>query len=128
LDGGIDERAKTQAKATKKPPLITGDDAVSDAPLPPSKSDKVAIFNAAMKRYHLAENAERDNRRDALDDLKFSAGDQWPASVQAERLTDGRPMLTINHLPKFIHHVTGDIRQNKPAIRVRPPVGNRARK
>lgn len=63
---------------------------------------------------------ERDNRREAARDLQFLAGDQWPQSVREQRERDGRPMLTLNRLPQFVHQVTNDIRQADLAIKVSP--------
>ena len=67
-----------------------------------------------------AEDADRDNREEMEDDLKFSVGDQWPESDRTQREEDNRPCLQMNMLTQFIRQVTGDIRLNRPAIRVRP--------
>ena len=79
------------------------------------------ILAEAREAFELAADAEAENRRDALDDLKFARlGEQWPAAIQRERDLDGRPCLTINRLPAFIRQVVNDARQNKPAIVVHP--------
>ncbi|HEX2801044.1 MAG TPA: portal protein, partial [Phenylobacterium sp.] len=66
-------------------------------------------------------DAEAENRREALDDLRFARlGEQWPAAIRRERDLDGRPCLTINRLPAFIRQVVNDARRNKPAIVVHP--------
>ena len=70
---------------------------------------------------------ESDNRKNALDDLKFLAGDQWPADVAAQRNFDKRPCLTINKLLTFVHQIMNDLRQNRPAIDI-DPVGDRGDK
>lgn len=64
---------------------------------------------------------DRHNREDAVIDLKFLAGDQWPEYARAQRVN--RPMLTINKLPAFLHQVTNDIRQNAPVLKVTPVGG-----
>lgn len=61
---------------------------------------------------------DRENRDAAVDDLKFLAGDQWDDDAKLARA--GRPMLTINDLPAKVAQVVGDMRINKPSIRVRP--------
>jgi len=48
---------------------------------------------------------DKDNRREAARDLSFLAGDQWPLSVRQQREREGRPVLTINRLPQFVHQV-----------------------
>jgi hypothetical protein len=82
------------------------------------------ILDRARKRMDKAIQAESDNRRAALEDLKFYKGDQWPADIQAQRNFEQRPCLTINKLPTFVNQVTNDVRQNRPAINV-SPVGDR---
>lgn len=74
----------------------------------------------ALLRYSAAEEGDRENRLEALDDLKFRAGEQWGQKEKAERVADGRPCITTNRMPQFVRQVTGDIRQNKPAVKVRP--------
>ncbi|MCR5879425.1 portal protein [Phenylobacterium sp. J367] len=79
------------------------------------------LIKEAREAFELAADAEAENRRDALDDLKFARlGEQWPAAMKRARELDGRPTLTINRLPAFIRQVVNDARQNKPAIAVHP--------
>jgi hypothetical protein len=82
------------------------------------------ILARALKRFDKVIAAESDNRKAGLDDRKFKAGDQWPSEVIAQRNLDKRPCLTINKLPVFVHQITNDQRQNRPAIVV-SPVGDR---
>ncbi|MDE2439739.1 MAG: hypothetical protein KGP14_01850 [Betaproteobacteria bacterium] len=90
-----------------------------------AEKKKQEILARARKRMERCISAEGENRKQALDDLKFLAGEQWPADVIATRNADKRPMLTINKLPTFLHQVTNDQRQNRPAINI-SPVGNRS--
>lgn len=79
------------------------------------------ILKEAREAFELAADAEAENRREALDDLRFARlGEQWPERVRRERELDGRPCLTINRLPAFIRQVVNDARQNKPAMVVHP--------
>ena len=78
------------------------------------------ILDEARKRYAICQDADGDNRQAALDDLRFLAGEQWPAETKAQRLMEGRPALTINTLPTYLHQVTNDQRQNKPGIKIHP--------
>jgi hypothetical protein len=58
------------------------------------------IIREAREAFERAADAEAENRRDALDDLRFARlGEQWPAQIKRERDLDGRPCLTINRLP-----------------------------
>lgn len=78
------------------------------------------ILARARKDWERAENRERDNIKLAYEDLEFLAGEQWPRAQRIDRELQGRPVLTINQLPQFVHQITGDIRQMKPAIKVVP--------
>jgi hypothetical protein len=51
------------------------------------------------------------------------ADDQWPDAVRQQREDEGRPVLTFNKLPQFVHQVANDIRQNPPGIKVSPVDG-----
>ncbi len=78
------------------------------------------IIATAKERFQFAVECEYENRKKALDDLKFRAGEQWPDEIKRERTNDGRPCLVINRIPQFIRQVTNDQRQNRPSIRVSP--------
>jgi hypothetical protein len=66
--------------------------------------------------------ADGENHRNGLDDLKFLSGDQWDEADRRSRSIPGseRPCLTVNKLPTFLHQVTNDLRQNVPGIKVSP--------
>jgi hypothetical protein len=78
------------------------------------------FLRIACERFKLAAEAEQKTRREALDDLKFRAGEQWPSDIQTSRGLDGRPCLTINRLPPIIRQVTNEQRQQRPSINVNP--------
>src|ERR1700679_765173 len=96
-----------------------------DTRLGADKKEHAKLLERARKRMDRCIAAEGDNRKAALDDLKFYRGDQWPADVLAQRNFDNRPTLTINKLPTMINQVTNDVRQNRPAINV-SPVGDKS--
>jgi len=89
--------------------------------------DDAELLERIRKRFDRCITNEAENRKAALDDLRFKAGQQWPPDVQAQRATDKRPCLTINKLPTFIHQITNDQRQNRPSIHV-APVGDKGDK
>jgi hypothetical protein len=79
------------------------------------------IIREAREAFERAADFEAENRREALDDLRFARlGEQWPEKIRRERELDGRPCLTINRLPAFIRQVVNDARQNKPGMIVHP--------
>jgi len=78
------------------------------------------ILKAARERLAMCIEADHENRAEALDDMRFLAGEQWPDQVKAQRTLERRPCLTINTLPAMLHQVTNDQRQNTPSIKVHP--------
>lgn len=93
----------------------------------PEKTDSSVqdFLKIATDRFKLAAQAESETRAEALDDLEFSVGQQWPKDIKADRQRTGRPCLTANVLPQFIRQVTNDQRQQRPGININP-VGNGA--
>ena len=89
------------------------------------RRDVEKFLKDCVKKFGRAETAEAKNRQNGLDDLKFKNGDQWPESIKADRTTQKRPCLTINKMKTFVHQITNDQRQNRPAIGV-SPVGDRS--
>lgn len=81
-----------------------------------------AILARARREYRLCFDSGSNNRLDALDDLKFLKGgeNQWDSRALTQRKADGRPVITVNSLPTYLHQVTNDQRQNRPSIKVHP--------
>lgn len=82
--------------------------------------DKEGILSEMRKRVQWSVDFDADTRAEGLDDLRFKAGQQWPDAWRRTRELEARPCLTINKLPAFIHQISNDIRQNKPAIKIHP--------
>jgi len=78
-------------------------------------SDLIADAQAFL---HLCVEADMMNRTEALEDLRFSAGDQWPVEIQNSRTLESRPCLTINKIDAYCRQVTNNIRQQRPRIKV----------
>ncbi len=86
-----------------------------------AKAEKHArVLAEAIKRFKRVVEAESENRKEALEDLKFKAGDQWPNDIKTQRSNDKRPCLTVNTIPTLTRQITNDIRENRPAITVSP--------
>lgn len=97
---------------------VMTDDAPKTYKLPEGFADEDEFLKDAREKFQNAVDFDRLNREEGLEDLRFLAGEQWDLDAKAAR--KGRPMLTINRLPQFVAQVVGDIRINKPAIKVRP--------
>lgn len=96
------------------------DDDVDDvAAKTPSPADQKIIDNA-KRDFMLSSEAESENRKLALEDVRFKVGEQWPMNVRQARDIEQRPCLTINRMPQFIRQVTNDARHNRPSIKVSP--------
>lgn len=68
-------------------------------------------------------DAESDERKKMLDDMKFCTLDQWDSRIRAARESDpngARPCLTVDKINQYVVQVTNDMRQNRPSIKVRP--------
>ena len=89
------------------------------APKEMSENDRARLATA-HKRFQQAAESEAEQRRDALDDLKFRIGDQWPLDIKNRRDADGRPCLTINRIPQFLRQVTNQQKATRPGIQVNP--------
>lgn len=83
-------------------------------------ASKEEILSLAKHRLETARDADKSNREEALDDLRFLLGEQWDETTLTDRTKDGRPSLVFNRLPSQLDHLVGDIRQNKISIKVLP--------
>jgi len=79
-----------------------------------------AKINEAIKFWRLVNDSDSTNRAEALNDIKFAAGDQWPVEIQNSRNLESRPCLTINKIDAYIRQVTNQQRMQRPRIKVHP--------
>lgn len=85
----------------------------------PEGFESVSAFLADMRdEYDKDFNFDKDNRDEALEDKKFTAGQQWDPVVLQDR--KGLPCLVINSVPQFIAQLVGDWRENKRGVKVLP--------
>lgn len=80
-------------------------------------SDARAVYDDCMGR-------ESHNRAEARDDILFRMGgdNQWDAAWmrREQRANLRQSTITVNQLPQYINQVINDLRQNRPAVKVRP--------
>ena len=88
-------------------------DSVSEA-----QYDGDSRIEEAKQFLRLCSDSDSNNRSEALEDLKFAAGDQWPVEIQNSRVLEARPCLTINKLDPYVRQITNQIRQQRPRIKV----------
>jgi hypothetical protein len=84
-------------------------------------TDTEEFLRLAREQYELDRQADADDRKDAEADNVFAhASDsdlaQWDKKAKAARKK--RPIIQWNRILNFVHQVTNDGRQNKPAIKI----------
>ena len=79
--------------------------------------DYDSIIDEAKDFLKFCNDADTMNRQEALEDLKFANGDQWPVELQNSRNLESRPILTINKLDTYCRQVTNQQRQQRPRIK-----------
>jgi len=84
-----------------------------------------SVITTALERFKLAAEADNEWRKQCLDDLDFSIGNQWPLTISTIREKDGRPCLVMDQLQQSIRLVCNQYRQQPPSITV-SPVGDGA--
>lgn len=95
---------------------------VEDAPIDGETSEADAFLEKARAEFERDLQADRDNRREAYDDMRFIAdpATQWDSRDRQDRESSGRPCPSLNRLSPFLKQVTATIRANKPEIHLSP--------
>lgn len=91
-----------------------------DKPAAGESESPEEILRVARHRFSVAVEAEIEHRKVSKEDMDFRTGDQWPLDIKAARNNEQRPCLTVNRMPQFVHQITNDARQNRPAIKISP--------
>lgn len=81
------------------------------------------IHALAIKRFERLEKKERDQRKLAVEDIKFAQTEdgQWDDGAKEKR--KNRPRFTINRVAGAVDQLIGDQRQNRTNIKIRPVSG-----
>jgi hypothetical protein len=84
---------------------------------------KEQIHAQAVTRFERVEKKERNQRRLAVEDIKFAQTEdgQWDEGAKEKR--KNRPRFTINRVAGAIDQLIGDQRQNRTDIKIRPVSG-----
>lgn len=81
------------------------------------------LLEEARERFQQSAEATAINRAEMLDDLRFLALDQWPEALKKQREQDisgARSCLVLDKCNQHLRQIVNDMRQNRPAIKVRP--------
>jgi hypothetical protein len=79
--------------------------------------DDSGIIDEAKEFLRFCSDNDSNNRVEALDDLKFAGGDQWPVEIQNSRVLESRPYLTINKIDAYCRQIANSQRQQRPRIK-----------
>ena len=74
-------------------------------------TDNKDIVQECLERFRIAQEAESENRQQAVLDLEFEDGQQWPDDLYNMRKVQRRPTLTINHTRTMVKRVVNNMRQ-----------------
>ena len=85
-----------------------------------SKKEAKELLTKMRKRSTVMMEADQENRRKAMDDMKFVnvPGAQWDSNMRVARGT--RPCLEFNKIRVTGKRIINEIRSNRPAGKVRP--------
>ena len=75
------------------------------------------VIDAAKEFLRFCTEDDSNNRQEALEDLKFAGGDQWPVEIQNSRLLESRPYLTINKIDAYCRQIENQQRQQRPRMK-----------
>lgn len=111
----------TDAPTPAAPPR--DEDASEDEIVPEGYESEAEFLAYWLREYQEDAEYDKDNRDEAMEDLRFTYVDQWDEATRRDREKQGRPCITVNTLPQMIGQVVGDRRINKTTIKVVPSTG-----
>lgn len=87
------------------------------------KKDAKELLETVRERYKVMYEADEENRREAMEDLKFVnvPGEQWDYNMKQER--GQRPCYEFNKLRISCKRIINDMRANRPSAKVRAVEG-----
>lgn len=78
------------------------------------------IFLECAERLKLAQTAESENRIQAINDLEFRDGNQWPSDIANDRRIENRPSLTSNIVGALRNRIFNALKEQRPRIKAHP--------
>lgn len=81
-------------------------------------SDK--LIQEIQEYYQYDADSWRENYKEGDEDMRYVAGDPWPADEKAARKDSGRPCLNLDELSQYINQRINEIRLNKRAVKISP--------
>lgn len=108
---------KPEEKVDGTPIDVNHIEGITDKKYIPEGFESQEDFLQDMREQYASDiDYDRFNREQALEDKKFSAGEQWDPVVLEQR--KGLPCLVINTIPQFTAQLVGDWRESRKAVKV----------
>lgn len=111
------KKVSEKTQNLRRPDLIDVEPIEEDY-VPEGFDSQEAFIRDMRANYQHDVDYDRINRYEAIDDLRFSAGEQWDPVVLQQRKS--LPCLVINTIPQFTAQLVGDWRESRKAIKVVP--------
>lgn len=85
-------------------------------------TDEQERIRGILQKFRSCTSSDSDQRSQWLSDMRFKEGEQWPYALKNRRESgpNPRPCLVINITDQHCLQIENDIRQNPPAIKIRP--------
>jgi hypothetical protein len=115
---GLNHEKTSKAKQNLRRPDLIDVEPVSKKYIPEGFKSAEEFIDDMRAQYQHDVDFDRINRYEAMDDLRFSAGEQWDPVVLLQR--KNLPCLVINTIPQFTAQLVGDWRESRKAIKVIP--------
>jgi hypothetical protein len=113
---GLNHEKVSKAKQMLRRPDLIDVEPVAKGYVPEGFKDAEEFIQDMRAQYQHDVDFDRINRYEAMDDLRFSAGEQWDPVVLLQR--KNLPCLVINTIPQFTAQLVGDWRESRKAIKV----------
>ena len=114
----MDGNLTPEEKQNLKQPDLIDIEPVKKGYVPEGFRTQEEFIRDMRENYEADVDFDRLNRTEALDDLRFAAGEQWDPVVLQQR--KGLPCLVVNTIPQFTAQLVGDWRESRKAIKVVP--------
>lgn len=108
----------SKAKQNLRRPDLIDIEPIKKGYVPEGFDSQDQFIQDMRSQYQHDVDFDRINRYEAIDDLRFSAGEQWDPVVLLQRKS--LPCLVINTIPQFTAQLVGDWRESRKAIKVIP--------
>ena len=113
---GLNHKKVSKAKQNLRRPDLIDVEPVAKDYVPEGFESAEEFIQDMRAQYQHDVDFDRINRYEAMDDLRFSAGEQWDPVVLLQR--KNLPCLVINTIPQFTAQLVGDWRESRKAIKV----------